>query len=93
MIPKIRFSTRKEIDGQVCFVAGGNYVPEKNIITINPNLNWRNKIGLLVHEFIHWFQWHFTYKKDMEKWNNEEEKQEELADKIQDFIHHSLLRG
>lgn len=88
--PKIRFNERT-IDNEI--VRGGHYNPLKNIITVNPTCDWKDKIGILVHELVHWYQWYFVYRKNTRKWNREAEILEGQADRIQDFIYYTLLRG
>ena len=48
---------------------------------------WRRQwIAILAHELCHAFDWHVTYWKDGEAWNNAGRRLEKRANKIQDLV-------
>ena len=78
--------------GRLTSGLGGEYCPVTNIIMIDITTMqgfaaWkRQTIALLMHEFIHWADWHFLYRHDVEKWNKSENETEHRANKIQTIV-------
>jgi len=97
IVPKIKFNARKTIDlgapRNSRPKAMSYYYPSTNTIELNLLLSWKGMIAIFFHELVHWYQWHFIYKRNVKQWNNNKENQEKMANKVQDFIYHILLRS
>lgn len=101
MIPKVRFSEVKITVKERTYSGTlrkktviGDYNANTDDIIVYTGYGWKVTIALITHELIHWFQRHFLYRNE-EIWDKEEteEIQEKQANKIENFVYYSILKG